>query len=297
MAEYITNDTDLGSVANAIRTQGGTSATLEFPDDFITAIGNLGGGTPTLQTKSKSYTPTESQQTETVTYDTGYDGLEKVNVTVGAISSTYVGSGITQRTSSDLSASNLTVTAPAGYYASSASKTCSDANLVAGNIKSGTAIFGVTGNYSGNFTLLGTKSVGTISTSSTTATDTGQTLVLTGWNDYDLLVCECSVDTKTNGRHICTTRLAWLTGTSNVNTKNTFTLATATWNSKLSSSGTATSRSNTTAYGIYVYSGTISGSNLTLTIYQRYNSTQTGTINNSYTLRVYGVKVFDLIGG
>ena len=52
---------------------------------------------------------------------------------------------ISSKTSSDLSASVLTVTAPAGYYASSASKTCSDANLVSGNIKSGVSIFGVSG--------------------------------------------------------------------------------------------------------------------------------------------------------
>jgi len=153
------------------------------------------------------------------------------------------------------------------------------------------------GGGSSNFTLLGTKSVGTISTSSTTDTDTGQTIVLTGWNDYDLLVCECSVDTQTNGRHICSTRLAWLTASSAVGTKNGCSFATATWNCKLSSSGTATTRSNTTPYGVYAKAGTISGTNLTLTIYQRYNSTQTGTINGSYTMRVYGCKIYDLIGG
>ena len=153
------------------------------------------------------------------------------------------------------------------------------------------------GGGTSNFTLLGSKSVGTISTSSTTDTDTGQTLVLTGWNDYDLLICECSVDTKTNNRHACSTRLAWMTASSNVNTKNGCTFATATWNCKLSSSGVATTRSSTTAYGVYAKAGTISGSNLTLTIYQRYNSTQTGTINGSYTLRVYGVKIYDYIGG
>ena len=163
----------------------------------------------------------------------------------------------------------------------------------AGVLTQGTA----SGGGSSNFTLLGTKSVGSISTSSTTDTDTGQTLVLTGWNDYDLLVCECSVNTKTNGRHACTTRLAWLTASSTINTKNGCTFATATWNCKLSSSGTATARSNTTAYGVYAKAGTISGSNLTLTIYQRYNSTQTGTINGAYTLRVYGCKIYNLIGG
>lgn len=52
---------------------------------------------------------------------------------------------ITTKTSSDLTASTLTVTAPAGYYASAASKTLSDASLVSGNIKSGATIFGVSG--------------------------------------------------------------------------------------------------------------------------------------------------------
>lgn len=52
---------------------------------------------------------------------------------------------IASKSSSDLTASGLTVTAPAGHYSSAASKTCSDANLVSGNIKSGVTIFGVTG--------------------------------------------------------------------------------------------------------------------------------------------------------
>ena len=42
-------DADLTSVANALRTKGGTSASLAFPADFVTAIGNIqtgGGGRP-----------------------------------------------------------------------------------------------------------------------------------------------------------------------------------------------------------------------------------------------------------
>ena len=37
-------DSDLASIASAIRTAGGTSAQLAFPSGFVTAIGNLSGG-------------------------------------------------------------------------------------------------------------------------------------------------------------------------------------------------------------------------------------------------------------
>ena len=67
--------------------------------------------------QSKSATPTESAQT--ISPDTGY---LLSSVSVGAISSSYVGSGITRRDSTDLSASGNTVSVPAGYYESAASK-------------------------------------------------------------------------------------------------------------------------------------------------------------------------------
>ena len=38
MADYLTTDTELTSVANAIRTKGGTSASLVYPAGFVSAI-------------------------------------------------------------------------------------------------------------------------------------------------------------------------------------------------------------------------------------------------------------------
>jgi hypothetical protein len=67
-----------------------------------------GGGTVTLQTKSVTYTPSTSQQTEQVTPDQGYDGLDKVNVTVDAVAS---GSVV-------VDTKTITVTSPFSFNAS-----------------------------------------------------------------------------------------------------------------------------------------------------------------------------------
>lgn len=46
MADYLTTDTDLTSVADAIRAKGGTSAALEWPSGYVQAIADIpsGGG-------------------------------------------------------------------------------------------------------------------------------------------------------------------------------------------------------------------------------------------------------------
>ena len=124
-----------------------------------------GGGSPTLQTKTKNYTPTESQQTEAVSADSGYDGLDTVNVTVGAISSSYVGSGITRRSSSDLTVSGDTVSAPAGYYESSASK-----SVASGTEGTPTATKGTVSNHAVTVTPSVTNTAGYISGGTKTGT-------------------------------------------------------------------------------------------------------------------------------
>ena len=94
-----------------------------------------GSNTEQLSTQAgATITPTESEQTAVAAgkYTTGA-------VKVGAISSTYVGSGITSRSSSSLTASGATVTAPAGYYASAATKTISTGTVTAPSSISGTS--------------------------------------------------------------------------------------------------------------------------------------------------------------
>ena len=48
MTNYLTTDTELTSVANAIRTKGGTQATLSWPSGFVSAIGNISSGSQIL---------------------------------------------------------------------------------------------------------------------------------------------------------------------------------------------------------------------------------------------------------
>ena len=77
MAEYLTNNTDLKKVADAIRTKGGTADPLVYPDGFAEAIRNIQTGSPAQE---KSVTITANGTTE-ITPDEG-KLLNKVTVGV-----------------------------------------------------------------------------------------------------------------------------------------------------------------------------------------------------------------------
>ena len=107
---------------------------------------------PAPATQEKSATPTESAQD--ITPDSG-KLLSKVRV--GAIASDYVGSGVPKKASADLTASGATVTAPAGYYAATASK-----SVASGTVGTPSASKGSVSNHSISITPTVTNTTGYI---------------------------------------------------------------------------------------------------------------------------------------
>lgn len=101
------------------------------------------GSDPVLQ--SKSVTPSETAQT--VKPDSGYDGLSQVSV--GAISKTYVGSSVPKQAAQTITPGTSNKTIASGRYLTGTQTIKGDANLVAGNIAKDVTIFGVTGTHEG----------------------------------------------------------------------------------------------------------------------------------------------------
>jgi len=129
-AGYISGGTKTGtgvSVAASELVSGTRSITQNGTGIDVTEYAavdvSVSGGSPNLQTKTKSYTPTTSEQTDTITPDAGYDGLEEVDVTINAVptmtlphSLSNTSSG-TQENSFSRSAQDLYLNIPTGYNA------------------------------------------------------------------------------------------------------------------------------------------------------------------------------------
>lgn len=132
------SDTSQTAVSSGVYTTGAITVSA-VPTETKTAIAN-GDVVPTtgkylskvtvavpsnINNQDTTVTPTEAEQT--ITADAQHSGLG--TVTVEAIDSNYVGSGVARRSSTNLTVSGATVTAPAGYYSTAASKSVATTTL------------------------------------------------------------------------------------------------------------------------------------------------------------------------
>ena len=173
MADYLTTDTELTSVANAIRTKGGTSASLIYPTGFVTAIEAIISGTDVSDTTA-----------------TAGDVLSgKYFYTSSSVKTQGT---IATKTSSDLTASGKTVTVPAGYYVSQATKDVATGSAttpattatatVTISLNSSTGV--ITATASGTKSITPTVSAGYVSsgTAGTVTISGNNTQTITAWN-------------------------------------------------------------------------------------------------------------------
>ncbi len=84
--------TAVGNAYSKVSQKGGTVPASQTVANLATAIDSIpaGGGAPSLQSKSVTYT---ANGTATITPDEGYDGLKKVDVTVNVASGGGGGTG------------------------------------------------------------------------------------------------------------------------------------------------------------------------------------------------------------
>lgn len=295
-----------------------------------------------LQTKTRTYTPTTSQQTETITADSGYDGLEEVDITVnaiqtetksatpsetaqtitpssgkylssvsvGAIASDYVGSGIAQRSSASLTTSGATVTAPSGYYSSNASAT-----VASGTAGTPTATKGAVSNHSVSVTpsvtnttgyITGSTKTGTAVTVTATELASGNKAITSNGTNIDVVgYSTVSVDVQGGGGDISTVLVTITTSLSDIiagplydegNFANGGTISTGWW----SASGLPfyvlyNENFNIDYGGGYIYYGNqiqyiSTSSNRTITPTNNIQLAYTSTIGNCtiYTLEIMG---------
>ena len=179
-----------------LRVSGGVQTSGYLEQQNKTAEFNTAAYLPTQA--AVTITPTESEQTavEQYKWTTGI-------VKVGAISSTYVGSEITRRSSADLTASGSKIIAPSGYYAAAASKVVSGGSATTPaktisakpsiSFNSSTGVFSVSVASSSSITP--TVSAGYISSG------TAGTVTVSGSSNYSLTV-KGSSDLTTSGSNV-----------------------------------------------------------------------------------------------
>ena len=185
MAEYLTNTTDLTSVADAIRTKGGTTELLAYPDEFISAIQaiSLGIVPQLIVTVSAGATVTATNGSKTITGtsdNTGVCTLAVPEIGTWSVSATLNGQTSNTKTVSitdtytvslTFFSADITVTVDSG--ASVALQ--KDGTTIQTKTSTGTVVFTVT--ETGTYTIVATKNGQTAS---------GSVNVVSGTTSYSL---------------------------------------------------------------------------------------------------------------
>ena len=184
MAEYLTNTTDLTLVANAIRTKGGTTELLTYPDEFVIAIQAIqtgpelqiivtvkSGATVTATKGSLSVSGTSVNGTCTLTVPEA--GTWSVSATLGGQTSDTKTVSITDTYMVSLSffSADITVTVDSGASVSLQK----DGATIQTKTSTGTVVFTVT--ETGTYTIVATKNGQTTS---------GSVNVVSGTTSYSL---------------------------------------------------------------------------------------------------------------
>lgn len=171
----------LDTLAEAVGAKSGENIPLTI-DQMTSAV----LGIELVNNQDKTTNPTESRQY--ITPDSGYTGLSQV--VIEPISSTYIGSGISRKSATDLTVSGATVSVPAGYYNATASKSVATAThpnptvsvnasgLITASHTQGTGY--VTGGTTTTTMQLTTKGATTITPSTATQTAVASGVYTTG---------------------------------------------------------------------------------------------------------------------
>ena len=205
MAEYLTNTTDLTLVADAIRTKGGTTELLTYPDEFVIAIQAIqtgpelqiivtvaSGATVTATKGSLSVSGTSVNGTCTLTVPEA--GTWSVSATLGGQTSDTKTVSITDTYMVSLSFFSATITVTVDSGASVSLQ--KDGATIQTKTSTGTVVFTVT--ETGTYTIVATKNGQTTSGSVNVVSGTTSYTVALSFlkdnfadNDWNSIIAAC----------------------------------------------------------------------------------------------------------
>ena len=151
MAEYLIKSEDLTSIADKIRVLSGTEDSMGL-DAMAEHVGEANTDVATeadliaqITTALEGKAAVGEQATPVISVNSS-NGL--ITATAGTKLSTHQLAFQPAKTITPSAASQIAISS--GYYTGGNVTVAGDSNLVAGNIKSGVSIFGISGNYAGS---------------------------------------------------------------------------------------------------------------------------------------------------